>query len=339
MAASSAMGNSPCGVAPVEAKLTAEFGTVIDRGEEKVLQLLTLAYAYNVDLSRLRPVLDDVARRVLADAAALADARRELAIEHLLVAIDVCKRVRFTGPELAEALRKYREMKQLPPGWDLEEVHAAAEAGAPSKLRTDDDRVVEAFQALFDRTWKRVYTRDRKGRVVPSGVVVDSVTKVINLKLWEDYTLRREMVLYADGAKGGRAREVARLNQDPATYRRGMGLGIKAPLTTGWVASDAAAAGLDFALREDVNEAILFHGTNKAAAEGITDEDFRLNLAGSNAGTLFGRGIYLAECVSKSDEYTKEEPCTLRCKTLVQDAHTILVCRATLGRGRKACRE
>ena len=41
----------------------------------------------------------------------------------------------------------------------------------------------------------------------------------------------------------------------------------KAPLTAGWVASEAAAAGLDFSLREDVNEAILFHGTTKA--EGI----------------------------------------------------------------------
>jgi len=59
-----------------------------------------------------------------------------------------------------------------------------------------------------------------------------------------------------------------------------------------------------------------------AAAEGITTEDFRLNLSGSNAGTLLGRGIYLAECVSKSDEYTKDEG----------GLRTILVCRATLGR-------
>ena len=80
--------------------------------------------------------------------------------------------------------------------------------------------------------------------------------------------------------------------------------------------------GAGFALREDVNEAMLFHGTSKAAAEAITREDFRSNLAGSNAGTLFGRGIYLAECVSKSDEYTEEEA----------GVRTMLVCRATLGR-------
>ena len=96
----------------------------------------------------------------------------------------------------------------------------------------------------------------------------------------------------------------------------------KAPLTAAWVASDAAAAGMDHMLREDVNEAMLFHGTSSAAAEAITRQDFRLKLSGSNAGTLFGRGIYLAECVSKSDEYTEE----------VAGVRTILVCRATLGR-------
>ena len=61
---------------------------------------------------------------------------------------------------------------------------------------------------------------------------------------------------------------------------------------------------------------------SSAAAEAITQEDFRLSMAGSNAGTLFGRGIYLAECVSKSDEYTEEEA----------GVRTILICRATLGR-------
>ena len=98
------------------------------------------------------------------------------------------------------------------------------------------------------------------------------------------------------------------------------------PLTAGWIACQNNSAEGPFAnyfgLREDVNEAILVHGTNKDAAEGITDEDFRLNLSGSNTGTLFGRGIYLAECVSKSDEYTEEEA----------GVHTVLVCRATLGR-------
>merc|ERR1712187_321410 len=44
--------------------------------------------------------------------------------------------------------------------------------------------------------------------------------------------------------------------------------------------------------------------------------------AGSNAGTLYGRGIYLAESCSKSDEYTSPGP---------DGSRPLLVCRATLG--------
>jgi len=233
--------------------------------------------------------------------------------------------------------------------------------------------VIEAFQALFDRTFKPIYTRDRKGQRVPKRLVVESVKRVINMKIWEEYTLRREMALYEDGAKDGAKRgsafpaaagkavlspadlykrvsnlkarfphhseEAIREALEASGWHAGQAakaldehdrqteVGVfkfpgKAPLTGGWVSSEAAAAGLDFALREDVNEAMLFHGTSSAAAEAITREDFRLKLSGSNAGTLFGRGIYLAECVSKSDEYTEE----------VAGVRTILVCRATLGR-------
>merc|ERR1719330_1043330 len=56
-------------------------------------------------------------------------------------------------------------------------------------------------------------------------------------------------------------------------------------------------------LDQQTNEVWLFHGTTKEAAQGIAENDFRLDLTGSNAGTLYGRGIYLAENATKSDEY------------------------------------
>merc|ERR1719329_164270 len=56
-------------------------------------------------------------------------------------------------------------------------------------------------------------------------------------------------------------------------------------------------------LNAAVNEHWLFHGTTRAAAQGIGENDFRLDLTGSNAGTLYGSGIYLAENATKSDEY------------------------------------
>lgn len=37
-----------------------------------------------------------------------------------------------------------------------------------------------------------------------------------------------------------------------------------------------------------VNEHWLYHGTSLEGEAGITEGDFRLNLAGSNAGTLYG---------------------------------------------------
>merc|ERR1712107_600396 len=44
---------------------------------------------------------------------------------------------------------------------------------------------------------------------------------------------------------------------------------------------------------------------NATAADKITTNDFKIKLAGSHAGTLYGRGVYLAENGSKSDEYTR----------------------------------
>jgi hypothetical protein len=71
------------------------------------------------------------------------------------------------------------------------------------------------------------------------------------------------------------------------------------------------------------NELWLFHGTSDGAAESITDDDFRINMAGSHRGTMFGPGIYLADSVTKSDEYTEENWKGLR---------TIIICRVVMGR-------
>ena len=43
-------------------------------------------------------------------------------------------------------------------------------------------------------------------------------------------------------------------------------------------------------------------GTNPVAAEKISRTDFRVDLAGSAAGTLYGRGLYFAEHCTKADE-------------------------------------
>merc|ERR1719263_2519109 len=54
-------------------------------------------------------------------------------------------------------------------------------------------------------------------------------------------------------------------------------------------------------------EALLAHGTNPSSAMGILKTGFSLSAAGKSTGTMFGYGIYLAECVSKSDEYARDD--------------------------------
>eukprot|EP00747_Dinoflagellata_sp_TGD_P122417 gnl/TRDRNA2_/TRDRNA2_173623_c0_seq1.p1 gnl/TRDRNA2_/TRDRNA2_173623_c0~~gnl/TRDRNA2_/TRDRNA2_173623_c0_seq1.p1 ORF type:complete len:187 (+),score=19.97 gnl/TRDRNA2_/TRDRNA2_173623_c0_seq1:744-1304(+) len=80
--------------------------------------------------------------------------------------------------------------------------------------------------------------------------------------------------------------------------------------------------GPEYELDSTANSAWLFHGTNDQAAASISRGDFRIDKAGSNAGTLYGKGIYLAESCSKSDEYTTPNGERLRC---------ILLCRVMLG--------
>merc|ERR1712039_432054 len=71
------------------------------------------------------------------------------------------------------------------------------------------------------------------------------------------------------------------------------------------------------------NEVWLFHGTKPIAAELITSDDFRVDLAGTSAGSLYGRGIYFGENSTKADEYSREDPKT--------GLFTMLICRVMLG--------
>ncbi|CAK0796122.1 unnamed protein product [Prorocentrum cordatum] len=56
-----------------------------------------------------------------------------------------------------------------------------------------------------------------------------------------------------------------------------------------------------------VNEAYGIHGTSARSALGIGREDFRIDLAGSGAGTMYGHGSDLAESSTKADEYSKDD--------------------------------
>merc|ERR1719352_449781 len=78
-------------------------------------------------------------------------------------------------------------------------------------------------------------------------------------------------------------------------------------------------------------EALLAHGTNPSSAMAILKTGFSLSAAGKSTGTMFGYGIYLAECASKSDEYARDDNggtypglmAMLMCRSLVGDGHVV----------------
>merc|ERR1712137_1530077 len=53
-----------------------------------------------------------------------------------------------------------------------------------------------------------------------------------------------------------------------------------------------------FALRLDdqVNEFYLWHGTSGEGAMGISENGFKIDMAGHSSGSMFGPGCYFAEC-------------------------------------------
>jgi hypothetical protein len=167
---------------------------------------------------------------------------------------------------------------------------------------------LERIQKLFDATASTKYTQDRRNQdktgsaKVPDKLVVEKAWRVQNAQNWKEYSQRVEEVTnqLKNLKKGGKTvmDKVDRLKTVVPEFQ-----------------SDDS-----YQLSKACNAAWLFHGTS--AGEAIAKSDFRVDLSGTNAGTLYGRGVYLAESVSKSDEYTREDAEGLR---------QILICRAALG--------
>jgi hypothetical protein len=78
--------------------------------------------------------------------------------------------------------------------------------------------------------------------------------------------------------------------------------------------------------RLDQGDAYLFHGTNPSSAMSILKTGFVLKNAGTSTGTMFGYGVYLAECCSKSDEYATDDG-----GGTFPGLRALLVCRCLVG--------
>jgi len=80
-------------------------------------------------------------------------------------------------------------------------------------------------------------------------------------------------------------------------------------------------------LNASLNEAYAWHGTTVRSALNIAKEAFRIDLAGSGAGTMYGAGIYLAECCTKADEYARAES-----SGCYKDIYAVLLNRVCMGK-------
>lgn len=214
-------------------------------------------------------------------------------------------------PEFEQLVQRYQQMRSLPGNWDIGAmVRGRTGSKLVSKTSIRDPAVLAAFQGLLDFTHDKVYTRDRRGQAVPDRLELLAVTQVENGDNWAAYVAQQETI----------RRDLASNPQD--FFVCSTKTSVEVPGVGDVAATLSALSGIpppDPAL----NEVLLFHGTNHIAAEKIATSEFRIRLAGSNAGTLYGRGVYFAENSSKSDEYTRPDPRGFR---------TLLVCRVTLGR-------
>lgn len=186
-----------------------------------------------------------------------------------------------------------------PPYWENKEcaAHFDERYGVPKK-------VMRQVQTLVDRTWKATATRDRSGKV-PLGLEVMSVQRVEDRRMWANYVRMKRDIL---AKRNGRCAPPA--GQDGSNN-------VKTLIPD----NNAFQAVVD----SHLNEFYLLHGTSPEGAMGISEDGFRLDLAGTNAGSMFGKGAYFAESSTKADEYAKEG------KGIYRTIYAMLMCRVTCG--------
>lgn len=168
------------------------------------------------------------------------------------------------------------------------------------RYNVTDRTLLTELQELLNVTYRRKVTRDRKSvGGVPQRYTLVRALRSENYNDWRGYYLKRHLI----------ERQVKK-DRSFTKYR---------PLT----ANASALCGARHRLRGYVNEWFLFHGTSATAAESIAKADFTMKLAGSATGTMYGAGTYLAESITKADEYAQEGG---------DGTCAVLVCRAIGGK-------
>ncbi|CAE7812633.1 Parp14 [Symbiodinium microadriaticum] len=184
---------------------------------------------------------------------------------------------------------------------------AAARSGkVPQEMVSATEEELAMLQEVMDGTYKAVATRDRGGKPIASRFVVVQALRSENPVLWDRYAGRREQVAVQLSSRG------EDFPITPSTLSASLGLALRC-------------------LHEEhgnpSNEAYLLHGSNPTSALSILRTSFKMGLAGRNAGSMFGPGVYLAESSVKADEYAQDDT-----NGSYAGLYAVLFCRAVVGR-------
>ncbi|CAE8623183.1 unnamed protein product [Polarella glacialis] len=224
-------------------------------------------------------------------------------------------------PGFRGGLKVYRDLLSLPPYFEDEQVlESVSKRHSVKREELLSDALCQAFQELMDKTYRKVRTKDRRGEI-PKRLLVKEVLVVKNSSNFVEYLRRREEIRQQlETDKGVPPSVVVNDLNGTQACKTLANLARGQPFHSVW--RDAQGVSAD-PIDTKINEFYLFHGTGPEAATAITEGDFRMDLAGSNAGTLYGRGIYFSESTGKSDEYSRQDS---------RGLCPVLVCRVTLGR-------
>lgn len=143
--------------------------------------------------------------------------------------------------------------------------------------------------------------------MVPRNFKLVSAVRNENSKLWRKYVVKKA--------------ELQKERRTPGSIIADMQMHSDVVTTKVWQKLESEVSGLAGSIDPEINEWYLFHGTSASASRNICSTDFKMRLAGSATGTLYGKGSYLAESITKADEYSKLE----------EGVYTVLLCRVLGG--------
>jgi len=159
---------------------------------------------------------------------------------------------------------------------------------------------------------------------VPTHYIVEKVFRNQNIDLWKKYALHREEITEECSGKYN--------DTDGSSWKP--------------VRVQTSEMELEMTYHKECNEWLLFHGTSHEKCQGICSSGFRIALAGTGATwkekgktvgqPLYGSGVYLAERITKADEYAT--PSSVTSPSSGEDHRggkalcSVLLCRVLGGR-------